>query len=286
MLLGLTLPASGLRAQQATGQLELSATGSGVTCNNDGCTVPPGGDFKLVVSVTQAPAPGYIGVGTQVRYQNLIYSPTATQTDEIVVHTDGFPGIAVRAPQDPPQGGVVEHGMTAGTPPNFTTSHYEGPVVELQMRCTDTYTRNDVQLPAYDSQNNVLGSGFKLPLAAGGETIVTSDSLTIRCGETPAGGEPTNTPGAPSNGTPGAAPTPDLSSPEGQATATEAARSTATAIAKVTATAEAASGGTGDEDGGGGNTGLWIALGAIGGAAVLLGAGYYGWRRHRQSTGT
>ena len=276
LVLGPAPAAGGVQAQGTGGAVSLSIEGPGVDCDGDECIVEPGSSFTLIVSVSEAPEPGYLGIGTQTLFRNLIYSPTDQAVEEIVVDVDNFPGIAVRAPSDPTVSGEVDHGMTAGTPPTFTTSHYEGPILELAMTCTDDYSRNDVELGAY-SPTNTLGTGFKLP---NDENVSAGDILLIHCGTPPAGSGGTATPTSlpPGAGTPFP---PD--SPEAQATATAeaaaaAVAATATASAGATATA-VAEGGDGGDDDGGSNTGLWIALGAIAGVAVLLGGGYLAWRR-------
>ena len=207
LLMSWGLPASSAYAQSEQSiELALSIDGSGVDCSANECIVDKGSDFTLTVSVTSAPDAGYIGLGTQVRYQNLIYTPTETAGDEVVIAVDNFPGILVRAPADPAVGGVVQHGMTGGNPPSFTTSHYEGPIVELAMTCTDDYSRNDVELPPY-GPDNILGSGAKLPTSAGGLTLPASDSLLIHCGPPPTatpvppGPTATAAPGLPTTGT-------------------------------------------------------------------------------------
>jgi hypothetical protein len=247
-----------------------------VNCDGDECIVDPGTAFTLIVSVTRAPSLGHIGIGTQVNYQHLIYSPTDQAAGEIVVSANNYPGIALRAPADPTNG-RVDHGMTAGTPPNFTPSQYVGPVVELAMRCTDEYSRNDVDLAPY-SPSNTLGSGFKLP---NGDTVAAGATLLIRCGPVPPGGDEPTATATRGPGTP-----PPADSPEGQATATAEAEATAARVSfSATATAAALEAGGDDDDGGGSNTGVWIALAAIGGVMVLLGVGYTAWRRYGPSAG-
>jgi hypothetical protein len=275
-VLGLAPAAGRVQAQGAGARVGLSIQGPGTSCEGSECVVELGRSFTLVVSVTQAPSPGYLGIGTQVLYKDLTYTPTDQPADEIVVNVDNFPGIAVRNPDA--TDGEVDHGMTAGTPPNFTTSQYVGPILELAMTCTSQYSRNDVELREY-SLTNTLGTGFKLP---NGDNVPAGNILLVHCGTPPAGsrGTATATPPPPGEGTPVSP-----NSPEGQATATavaaatEAASDSATAIAIADGTATAEATESGDGGGGGSNTGLWIALGVIGGVAVILGGGYLGWRR-------
>jgi hypothetical protein len=184
--------------------MSIAIDGSGVDCDGDECIVDPGTDFTLTVSVDEAPDAGYIGIATQVNFQNLTYTPTETAADEILISVDGFPGINVRsAPSD---GTVVNHGMTAGMPPTFTTSQYTGPVVAIALTCTDDYTRNEVQLAPF-SDSNTLGTGFKLPAEAGGLNVPAGDDLLIHCGPPPTatpvppGATATPAPGLPGTGT-------------------------------------------------------------------------------------
>jgi len=170
--------------------------------------------------------------------------------------------------------------MTAGAPPTFNTSHFAGSIVVLAFTCTDEYTRNDVQLAPY-SDANTLGSGFKLPQEAGATNVPAGDSLLVHCGEPPPGSEET----AVAQGAQAteAAATAAAGATPGAPTQTAIAQATGTAVARASATAGNAVGGpSGDDDDGGGNTGLWIALGALAGVAALAGAGGYVWLQRRQ----
>jgi hypothetical protein len=240
--------------------------------------VDQGSAFTLTVEVAEAPSAGYIGIQTQVRYNALEYAPAAAEEDEVAVSEDGFPGILVRSTAT---AGRVAHGMTAGTPPSFTTSDYTGPILALAFTCTDGYSRNDVQLTPY-SDDNTLGSGFKLPQDAGSANVPAGDSLLIHCGEPPPGAEETAVAAGP-EATQAAATAAAAGATPADPTRTAIARATGTAIARTTATAAAeATNGTDDDDGG--NTGLWIALASLAGVAVLAGAGgaaYYWRRTHR-----
>lgn len=205
LALGWSLPSGSALAQQPTetGAMSLSVDGAGVDCSGDECIVDKGSDFTLTIAITQAPASGYIGLSTEVQYQNLIYSPTEDREDEILIAVDNFPGISVRAVND--EGAWVRHGMTGGNPPQFTTSHYEGPIVELAMTCTEDYSRNDVTLPPYAEG---AGSGFKLPVSAGNTNVPASDAVTIHCGPPPTptpGPTATTAPQLPTTGTGGTA---------------------------------------------------------------------------------
>ncbi|MEX2158093.1 MAG: hypothetical protein WEB04_01685 [Dehalococcoidia bacterium] len=278
LLLGLMVSAGSAQAQDEGGALSLSADGPGVACQADACVVNPGSEFTLTVEVAEAPGAGYIGIQTQVQYNELEYSATADEEDEIVVTEDGFPGIAVRSIKD--EENTVVHGMTAGTPPSFVASDYTGPIVVLAFTCTDDYSRNDVELAAYVPVDNPLGSGFKLPQEAGATNVPASDSLLIYCGEPPPGAEETAAAGGP-QATAVAATAAAGATPAGP-TQTAIAQATATAVARATATAAAETENGTDDDDGGSNTGLWIALAALAAVAALAGAGGYVWMQRRQ----
>jgi len=273
LLVGLLVPVRGVGAQDdSSGALSLSVEGAGVACQAGACVANPGSAFTLTVEVVEAPDAGYIGLGTQIVYQNLIYTPTEDKEDEMLINTDGYPGISVRSEQAT----LVNHGQTAGTPPDFAASHYTGSAVQMALTCTDGYTRNEVELVAYTDENT-LGSGFKLPIASGGAIVSAGDSLLIHCGEPQPGAEGTEGPDG--SETPGATLPPELDSPEEQATATAVAKSTGTAVARATATAVAVAEDETNDDGGS-NTGLWIAIGAIAAVAVAIaGGGAFYWRR-------
>ena len=201
LLFGWMAPEAGVQAQDAGGAMSIAIDGSGVDCDGDVCTVDNGSDFTLTVTIDEAPSDGYIGVQTQVVYQNLSYTPTEDEEDEMLINMDGFPGVAVRAyPGTPAYEGpasAVNHGQTSGTPPSFATSHYAGPAVQIALTCTDDYSRNEVEL-APQSPENVLGAGFKLPIALGAGNVPVSDSLLVHCGvpptATPVPPDATNTP--------------------------------------------------------------------------------------------
>jgi hypothetical protein len=197
LLLTWAVPAGNVHAQDAGGAMSIAIDGSGVDCDGDECIVDPGTDFTLTISVDEAPDAGYIGIATQIDYQNLTYTRTEMATVEVLISVDGFPGIVVRTPEDDTS--LVGHGMTAGTPP-FTTSHFTGPIVELAMTCTDEYTRNEVALAPFADPGNTLGTGFKLPAEAGGTNVPASDGLLVHCGP-----PPTPTPGPSATPTPGPA---------------------------------------------------------------------------------
>ena len=229
---------------QETGAMSIAIDGSGVDCDGDECTVDNGTDFTLTVSADTAPSEGYIGIQTQVLFNELIYSPTDDREEEIVVAEDGFPGIAVRSVEET----MVVHGATTGTSPPFTPSDYTGPIVVLAFACTDEYSRNDVELAPY-ATDNVLGSGFKLPVIGGvSANVPASDSLLVHCGVPPT---PTPVPT-----TAGAGPTATL------------------AAGGVPGTGNAGS----DADTG---TGLWIAVGSLLAVGAAASAGALAWKRTR-----
>lgn len=268
LLLSFMLTAAGAHAQDS-GSMSIAIDGSGVDCNGNECIVDNGSDFTLTVNVDSAPSAGYIGIQAQVQFKNLIYAPTAEAVDEIVVAEDGFPGIPLRSVDDALQ--TVTHGMTAGTPPTFNTSHFAGPIVVLAFTCTSDYTRNDVQLAPYSDAGNTLGSGFKLPEEAGATNVPAGNSLLVHCGVPPTPTPvPTGGPGGPGG------PTPTLATQGVPGTGTGGALGTDD---NGTGTA-AASGLNGDN--GGSRTGLWIALAALAGVAALAGAGGYVWMQRRQ----
>ena len=280
LLVGLLVPVRGVGAQDSDGAFSLSAEGPGVSCQASACVVDPGSEFTLTVSIAEAPSDGFIGLQTQVIFQNLIYAPTEDKEDEMLINTDGYPGISVRAVEP----NLVSHGQTAGTPPDFAASHHSGPAVRLALTCTDGYSRNEVELPPY-SREYPLGSGFKLPLIDGvSENVPASDNLLVHCGEPQPGSDGTVGPGTePAPGATRAGPT---GTAIARATGTAVARATGTAVARTTATAVAAAENGADDDDGGSNTGLWIAIGAIAAVAVAIAAGgaLY-WRRTQREAG-
>ncbi|MEX2158094.1 MAG: hypothetical protein WEB04_01690 [Dehalococcoidia bacterium] len=233
---------------QADGAMSIAIDGSGVDCDGDECIVDNGTDFTLTVTIDGAPSEGYIGVQTQVVYQNLIYSPTDDAEEEMLINMDGFPGVSARSyPGTPNYAGLaltVNHGQTSGTPPSFATSHYTGPAIQIALTCTDDYSRNEVELGPH-SVSNGLGSGFKLPLAAGATNVPAGDSLLVHCGV-----PPTPIPVPPSAATP--------------------------TLAAQGVPGTGMAGNDGDT-----STGLWIAIGSLLAAGVAASAGTLAWRRNR-----
>jgi len=252
LLFGWMTPAAGVQAQDASGAMSIAIDGSGVDCDGDECIVDNGSDFTLTVTIDESPSDGYIGLLTQVDYQNLIYTATEDKEDEMLINMDGFPGISVRVDRGTGvhQLTAVSHGQTTGTTPPFTPSHYSGPAIQIALTCTDDYSRNEVELAPYSAANssdpNLLGTGFKLPVIGGvSVNVPASDSLLVHCGV-----PPTATPVPPdATGTP-----PPVLPPVGTGMA----------------------GSDGDS-----STGLWIVIGSLLAAGAAAGAGALVWKRAR-----
>lgn len=283
-------------AEEGT-NMALTASGEGVSCSGDSCTVPLGGAFTLIVEVVEPPASGYIVVQTFVDYGLYLYDAENNEDNfgpgncgnavddgndglidrvdsecldlqityqaagsagaELVWPDIGAPETALRTQLF---GGTVNHsGLTALIPP-LPVSRFTGPIVQLAFTCTDSASETDVKLlPLGDELALGNGSGFVQP---DGVTQVPAkaDPLTIECARVAATPQPTPTVGglAPT-GTGGFLDDPDLG-PTGTAGGDQA-------------------GIAGDNDGGG-NAALWAIIGVLA-AGAAAGLGFFGWRYAR-----
>ena len=201
---------------------------TGGPCVGSTCTVPLSGAFTIQISGT-ALAEGYIGMGTEVEYAQLVasggvYNP-GVLADEITWPDSSFP---LRSPPAPTgMEGLINHADASGLIPPIPESTFSGPLVELDFTCGPSNSSNVITLvplgatpppgapPGYGGSN---ASGFKQSPADGAGSVAAKTApLTINCGtavtstpvpptatDTPAGTPvpPTDTP------TPGPTPTP------------------------------------------------------------------------------
>ena len=224
-----------------TADATMSMTVPAGTCVASTCTVPLSGAFTVQVNADIPPGEGYIGMQTEVEYQDLVdnggsYKPRATAGDEIVwVDSAAF---ELRVPAEPTgMEGLITHGSATGTTPPFPISNAVGGLVQLDFNCGSTNSSNVITLvpigatppegapPGYGGTNAAGYKGGTAPFAAIPAKVAST--LTIICGEvigetdTPTPTEegtavPTDTPGptpTPSN-TPTTGPTsPPTSTP-------------------------------------------------------------------------
>ena len=166
-------------------EMSLAAHGPDVTCDGQPstskgavpkpakCDVPVGGQFTLSIDVNTAPAGGYSGFQTWIKYgANLTYKKAPVISDEIV-----WPDSNIEIRQ---QGaGSVTHGTLTGIIPPLPVSNFLGNIVELVFNCP-TKSSNDIDLIELNGPvAGLSGSAFIDPA---GDTIVTNvDSLGINC---------------------------------------------------------------------------------------------------------
>jgi hypothetical protein len=228
---------------QGSGVLSLRLEGDGTGCDDDAnpteCNMDEGTEFTLVVDIVEFPEGGYISTQSFIDFGELVYTPTE-QADEEIVQPD-FLGFQLRGQTCPT---CVNHGGTTAMIPPFPISTYSGPFVQLAMACSDEFSANNVELIPYGTEPAGT-DGAVFVLEDSSQVIVEADSVAVNCGEAPPPDEdePTDTPEATALPPTGAGP-----------------------ISAV------------DNDGDG-NTGLWIALGAVLAAAAAAGLGLFAWRR-------
>ena len=299
---------------EPTGGMALRVEGAGVSCDDEGCTVPLNGDFTLSVLTDGIPAGGYLAIQTHLYFGGLVYLPSDSEADENVWPDNSLPL------RDNSVDQYLSHGgLTSLTPP-FALSTFEGALVELAMRCVGDDATVRLALLSYDVPANPLGSSYSLeenlltvsatvigemeldPLGSGELRLVdVSAVLPVTCGAGGAIADPPLLTVAPTLEPTGMPEPPELTATaESQVAAVETvAAATAEAVATfielgtpaaffVTGEDEPTLGEDGDENGvevgdddGGGNTGLWIVIGVVV-AVALVGAGVVGWRYYQQ----
>jgi hypothetical protein len=294
---------SSAHAQAGEMRFSLNAAGASVTCDAPSepseCEVGLGAAFTLSIDLRDPPAAGYIAMQTQIYLDGMTWTP-ATTAEESVWPDNNLP---LRSP-DPPEVGVFAvsyGGLTATTEP-FPISHYEGPMVEMHLSCSEEPQTFDPALTAYDVNAATSGSAISLEdqttvpsptngtaeldlRGVGAETVPIADILAIRCGGTsaPPGDD---IPGYDPEGTIDGAPpedTPDITEPTDDGT-TPGRTPGGTGGPSADATPTPGASVNGDDDGGGAP---WAVIGVVIGAVVVAAAGgAYVWylRRSRSST--
>jgi hypothetical protein len=181
------------RTTDATMRLTVS---SGGACDGDTCTVPLDATFALDIEVLAAPVEGYAGIQTELSYANFLshggrYVPTASPIDEFIWPSTvlGIRTIGSNA--------VVNHAATPDFAPPYPISHYEGPAIRLNMRCSAEPSSSTFTLTPYASDNS-NGTGFTNDPPP--HLAAKASPLTVVCGEappTPTNAPPTSTPAPP-----------------------------------------------------------------------------------------
>jgi hypothetical protein len=180
-------------ATVGAGTMQLTATGSGVSCNGDNtkCTVPTSGAFSLNVAVADFPDGGYSAIAFDLDWSGTGLTKTpgdcsAAATEIVWPDKQGLNSCAPLAGEETThfQGGDLSTAFGA------TPSTFKGNVVVYAMTCTSGNTTNVIDLVVWDPDNNPLGTALADASAA---LIPTSDSITINCG-TGGGAEATPTP--------------------------------------------------------------------------------------------
>ena len=186
-------------------EMAMSVSGPGVTCSGGECDVPLGGDFTVSVDIVTAPIQGYIGVQTFIDYgTDLTLQPRAEASDEFLWPDAGSDDVVVRGEPGP---GMISHGGLSGLIPPLPTSSYEGALLELDLVCSDSFSRTPVRLlPASASRTSGSGAAFvRMDGTVQIDIPVKADSVIVNCGEAPPPPPPPQPTSLPSTGTFGTA---------------------------------------------------------------------------------
>ena len=164
-------------------EMVLSLSGPDVTCTSGECDAPLGADITLTVDVATAPIEGYILVQTYIDIgTDLIYQPRAEAAEEFVWPDAGSDEVIVRT--EAPPSGLIHGGLTGLIPP-LPASSYEGIILELDLVCSDSFSRTAVRiLPSSDTRT----SGASFAFRDGNiqvEVPAKSNTVVINCGEAP-----------------------------------------------------------------------------------------------------
>lgn len=211
-----SIPASHSQSGAPEAEMELDVTQGGF-CDGADCYAATGKDFTLVVNVVSAPEAGYVLAATYVdfgiyvpgnsedgagpntcddgidngglngdfhkdRWDDdcatvpLLYTPRSA-VDEIVWPDVGA-GIELRLEPGP---GLLSHGgLTSITPP-LPTSHYLGPVLELEMGCPPAPVDATVELLPIGSPLAGLDGAVLIEPDTWAEAIPDADEITLHC---------------------------------------------------------------------------------------------------------
>ncbi len=160
-------------------RMSISVSGSGVSCSGDVCTVDPGSTFTASVAVVDAPDGGYVLIQTFIDYgTSLTYNRTEERADELLWPDVASDQVVVRGEIG---AGLVNHGGLTGLIPPLPVSDYEGPVFEISLTCTDSFSSTNLQLlAAGDDVAFTNGAMF----TDGDSVQITPkvNSITINCG--------------------------------------------------------------------------------------------------------
>lgn len=252
------------------------------------CTLPAGQTFVLEVGLDALPndIPSYEGFDIYLTYAGVTALQDAS-TDEWP--ECGFPASSYDRP------GVIGFACARGLPPAGPSS-YIGPIGTNSFTCSQSGSISLVHSIEGNTdlvQGMVLGPDSDEEVGNNhAEGAGTQETLTITCGQVPAG-----TPGVVTQGTPGGpGPAPrELRTPVGGGQTpgqpgatlepTRAAQATFAAADRATATAEASGQPPDDgDDDGGSNAWVWIVIVVAGVAAVVVAGGGYWYVRGRSGT--
>ena len=171
-----------VQASSTGPEMTMGVSGPGVTCSGGECDVPLGGEFMVSIEIVTAPDLGYIGVQTFIDYGTDLTLESRAETADEFLWPDGLDDVMLRGDAGP---GLISHGGLTGLIPPPPSSNYEGPLLELDLVCSDTYSQTPVRLlPFSDSRRS--GAGF---VFLDGDTQVQiptkNDSAIVNCGEAP-----------------------------------------------------------------------------------------------------
>ena len=151
----------------------------GGECGDDGCTVPSGGAFSLVVEIVTNP-PDYILAQSFIVYgPNLTYKPTAAAGD-VFIWPECNTSVALTGSTNE---NSVLHGCLTGLLPPLPVSNYAGNMLALDMNCAADGSHEVLLLPEGDEKAGTSGALFKLSDES--PVIPKVSNLTITCGEGP-----------------------------------------------------------------------------------------------------
>ncbi len=172
-----------VQASGAGPEMVMSVSGPGVTCSGGECDVPLGGDIMVSIDIIAAPSLGYIGVQTFIDYgTDLTLQPRAEAAEEFLWPDAGSDDVIVRGPAGT---GTVSHGGLTGLIPPLPTTNYEGVLLELDLVCSDTFSRTPVRLHPF-SPSRTGGAGFvRMDGPVQVQIPTKTDTVIVNCGEAP-----------------------------------------------------------------------------------------------------
>ncbi|MFV2070750.1 MAG: hypothetical protein ACC645_27600 [Pirellulales bacterium] len=164
-------------------EMTISVSGPSVDCSGGECDVDLGGEMTVTIDIVTAPVEGYVAVQTFIDYgMDLTYVARPETVDEFTWPDSGSDELLLRGESG---AGEITHGSATGLIPPLPLSSYTGTLVEIDLVCSDTYSRTAVRLmPAASFRTS--GTQF----AYYDETTqvrvpVKTEAVTVNCGDAP-----------------------------------------------------------------------------------------------------